>query len=327
MKKQTVREDFWEEFKRGNVAVQCNTLEKCKAFVDEFIKNVNDKDMEFKNYMFDRHKDKTCIQYSKTSNEWGYIGLENAMRECAKIVKFEHTLEGVDRNRIVYFIVDVSGSMHKEKRDVVKKLLNKYREDYKTVKTIYHTTSASFGSIDRAEAGGTYMSSGIGVAMGDIFVNGYEDCIFVQVGDGDNWSEDNNKLKTSVQKLISEGYEYHYYEIYPIIYSSTIYKQFSAMELDEDMCKLHKFANEKEVDKFLGIETKTEVKIYQVEHTVGGNLYDFISDDEQFKNRIVVCDTIKGETYGKIINVFTKNVTEEELKKYKKCAYHRDGLN
>lgn len=57
-----------------------------------------------------------------------------------------------------------------------------------------------------------------------------------------------------------------------------------------------------------------KVKIYKVEHCLNGKLYKFISEDDLNVGDFVVCDTIKGRTYGVV-----KEIEICENNNYKKC--------
>lgn len=66
-------------------------------------------------------------------------------------------------------------------------------------------------------------------------------------------------------------------------------------------------------------EPKKKVNIYRVEHKQDGKKYDFISSQLLQEGMIVVCDTSQGKSYGRIVDIIFKELTEEEIKQYKEC--------
>lgn len=71
--------------------------------------------------------------------------------------------------------------------------------------------------------------------------------------------------------------------------------------------------------KFKLKESKKRLTIYKVEHKKDGKKYDFISSQRLEKEMFVVCDTSQGKSYGRIVDVESRELTEEECKQYKEC--------
>lgn len=65
------------------------------------------------------------------------------------------------------------------------------------------------------------------------------------------------------------------------------------------------------------VPQKKEYKLYEVEHKEDGKRYLFRSDLDHTLDDMVVCDTCHGKSYGKMVKVVTKELTEEEYKQYK----------
>ena len=65
------------------------------------------------------------------------------------------------------------------------------------------------------------------------------------------------------------------------------------------------------------VPQKKEYKLYEVEHKEDGKRYLFRSDLDHTLDDMVVCNTCKGKSYGKMVKVVTKELTEEEYKQYK----------
>ncbi|MEG1256654.1 hypothetical protein [Clostridium sp.] len=72
-------------------------------------------------------------------------------------------------------------------------------------------------------------------------------------------------------------------------------------------------------NKFKLQEPKKQVKIYKVEHKQGGKKYDFISSQLLQEGMFVVCDTSQGKSYGRIVDIGDRELTEQEIKQYKEC--------
>ncbi len=72
-------------------------------------------------------------------------------------------------------------------------------------------------------------------------------------------------------------------------------------------------------DKFKLQKPKKIATIYRVEHKKDGKKYDFISSQRLEKEMFVVCDTSQGKSYGRIVDIETRELTEEEIKQYKEC--------
>lgn len=69
--------------------------------------------------------------------------------------------------------------------------------------------------------------------------------------------------------------------------------------------------------KYKLVPQKKEYQLYEVEHQENGKRYLFRSDLDHTLDDMVVCDTCQGKSYGKMVKVVTKELTEEEYKAYK----------
>lgn len=69
--------------------------------------------------------------------------------------------------------------------------------------------------------------------------------------------------------------------------------------------------------KYKLVRQKKEYKLYEVEHKEDGKRYLFRSDLDHTLDDMVVCDTCQGKSYGKMVKVVNKELTEEEYKQYK----------
>lgn len=119
-------------------------------------------------------------------------------------------------NACIFFIMDVSGSMNKNKKFLARSFFFllyqfiRYRYDEVDLVFISHTTEASEVSEDdffkKASTGGTYISSGLQKAL-DVVATRYSpnswNLYSFHCSDGENWAEDNPKALNCMEKLIN----------------------------------------------------------------------------------------------------------------------------
>lgn len=145
-----------------------------------------------------------------------------------------------ESNALMIFIMDVSGSMDSSKKYLARSfffVLSKFlRRKYNNIafEFISHTTVAKnvneYEFFHKAESGGTYISSGVNMAL-DIIKEKYPPEIWniypVYASDGDNWTEDNDRAMTAVKELCKVSNMFGYAELLPSTYSTTMYYRFS----------------------------------------------------------------------------------------------------
>lgn len=145
-----------------------------------------------------------------------------------------------ESNAVMIFIMDVSGSMDSTKKYLARSLFfvmaRFIRRKYNNIafEFVSHTTVAKRVSenefFHKAESGGTYISSGLNVAL-DLIEEKYPpeswNIYPIYASDGDNWSEDNEKAMTAVRKLCSISNMFGYAELLPSTYSTTMYYRFN----------------------------------------------------------------------------------------------------
>ena len=145
-----------------------------------------------------------------------------------------------ESNAVIIFIMDVSGSMDSTKKYLARSLFfvlsNFIRRKYNNIKFefISHTTTAKnvneYEFFHKAESGGTYISSGLNLAL-DIIEKSYPkdrwNIYTIYGSDGDNWSEDNEKAVDALRKLCSISNMLAYAELLPSTYSTTMYYRFT----------------------------------------------------------------------------------------------------
>ncbi len=119
-------------------------------------------------------------------------------------------------NAVIYFIMDTSGSMTKNKKYLARSfffLLYQFiRYRYQNIETVFisHTTEASEVNEDdffkKGSSGGTYISSGLKMAH-DITHERYAPSSWniytFHCSDGENWAEDNPKALDYMEKLVN----------------------------------------------------------------------------------------------------------------------------
>jgi len=119
-------------------------------------------------------------------------------------------------NACIFFIMDVSGSMNKNKKFLARSFFFllyqfiRYRYDEVELVFISHTTEASEVSEDdffkKASTGGTYISSGLQKSL-DVISSRYSpnswNIYAFHCSDGENWGEDNPKALNCMEKLIN----------------------------------------------------------------------------------------------------------------------------
>ena len=145
-----------------------------------------------------------------------------------------------ESNAVMIFIMDVSGSMDNSKKYLARSfffVLSKFlRKKYNNIafEFVSHTTVAKHVNEDeffhKAESGGTYISSGLNMAL-DIIKEKYPPAMWniypVYASDGDNWSEDNENAVKAVKELCKVSNMFGYAELLPSTYSTTMYFKFT----------------------------------------------------------------------------------------------------
>lgn len=145
-----------------------------------------------------------------------------------------------ESNALMIFIMDVSGSMDNTKKYLARSfffVLSKFiRRKYNNIafEFISHTTVAKrvdeYEFFHKAESGGTYISSGLNIAL-DLIKESYPPEVWniypIYASDGDNWSEDNEKAMTAVKELCEISNMFGYAELLPSTYSTTMYYRFN----------------------------------------------------------------------------------------------------
>lgn len=150
-----------------------------------------------------------------------------------------------ESNAVMIFIMDVSGSMDNTKKYLARSfffVLSRFlRRKYNNIafEFISHTTSAKivneYEFFHKGESGGTYISSGLNVAL-DLIKEKYSPDMWniypFYASDGDNWSEDNEKAIKAVNSLSDICNIFGYIELLPSTYSTTMYYRFQK-EIDK----------------------------------------------------------------------------------------------
>lgn len=151
-----------------------------------------------------------------------------------------------ESNAVMIFIMDVSGSMDNSKKYLARSfffVLSKFlKRKYNNLafEFISHTTVAKrvneFEFFHKAESGGTYISSGLNLAL-QIIKEDYSPDMWniypFYASDGDNWAEDNDKAMEAVNELCRISNMFGYAELLPSTYATTMYYKFKK-EISKD---------------------------------------------------------------------------------------------
>lgn len=151
-----------------------------------------------------------------------------------------------ESNALMIFIMDVSGSMDSSKKYLARSfffVLSRFlRRKYNNIafEFISHTTVAKhvdeYEFFHKAESGGTYISSGLNMALDLInekYPPGAWNIYPVYASDGDNWTEDNERAMKAVKELCEVSNMFGYAELLPSTYSTTMYYRFNK-EIKDD---------------------------------------------------------------------------------------------
>jgi sporulation protein YhbH len=157
---------------------------------------------------------KTIVQNLKRNAASGdaYVG---DFKKDDLIYKNWEEQKEYESQAVVYLMMDISGSMTKERQKLAKTfyfwMIQFIKRRYKRIKIhcIAHDTKAVFVSEDEffrtSDAGGTLCSSAFEAAYNHMSVN-YDPANWniyaVEFSDGDNWGEDNNKCVDYIRKML-----------------------------------------------------------------------------------------------------------------------------
>lgn len=193
-----------------------------------------------------RKKANLRLENKSNLNEFNYLDNEN--REVKKRYPFKNndlryhkitSSQKKESNAVMIFIMDVSGSMDSSKKYLARSLffvLSSFiRKKYNTLafEFISHTTVGKvvneYEFFHKSESGGTYISSGLNIAL-DLIEKKYPidrwNIYTIYGSDGDNWSEDNENAIISLNKLCEISNLFGYAELLPSTYSTTMFYRF-----------------------------------------------------------------------------------------------------
>jgi len=182
-------------------------------------------------------------------------------------MRYKHikTVQKESDAAVVFFVMDVSGSMSKHKKYIARSffflLYHFLRHKYNKIEIqfISHTTEAQVTDEDkffnRVSSGGTHMSSGVEKAI-ELCKETYHpnswNIYTFHCSDGDNWSEDNQKYADSIMELTSFSQMYGLIEIGIKINNELSLYNFETVSDKVNHLSSNKF-------KIVRIETKDEI--------------------------------------------------------------------
>jgi len=182
-------------------------------------------------------------------------------------MRYKHikTVQKESDAAVVFFVMDVSGSMSKHKKYIARSffflLYHFLRHKYNKIEIQFntHTTEAQVTDEDkffnRVSSGGTHMSSGVEKAI-ELCKETYHpnswNIYTFHCSDGDNWSEDNQKYADSIMELTSFSQMYGLIEIGIKINNELSLYNFETVSDKVNHLSSNKF-------KIVRIETKDEI--------------------------------------------------------------------
>jgi len=304
----------WDEFRNEKVAVNCDTEEKAREFVEECHK----RDMKWEKCtenqtMFDWYKNDTCYNFETDENENRLMFCDKPYyeRKNYKIIKWESEkmkFKVGDKVRVINN--GLTFNTHSMANEWLREIENPKPYDY--------------GNLPK--------NGFVGIVRGIVKAPSYEiPTLIIEIG-----SYSYLILESGVE-LIDPQTEFTFQEViarikvgetYQSIYYASNIQEITKNKKGKILLNLSPCRHIKdEVHiiseiKFKLQEPKKQVNIYRVEHGKGRKQYEFIRKiDNQLilVNDIVECDTKYGRCYGKCVNIIPKELTEEEYKQYKEC--------
>lgn len=171
---------------------------------------------------------------------------------------------------------DISGSIDRDKKAYYKKVYDYYQNKYDRVQVISHTTVGKFTNIDsvlgKGEAGGTYISSGLKLAVGEILARNNPLDRVIMCGDGDNWSEDNDRV-FNLMEIFNENCKIDYFEFLPSTYSTTMYEKLRKQYKNDGNIKLYRVMNKEQ--GIFGNKLKEKKKEIDINSSINYNQKEF----------------------------------------------------
>lgn len=153
-----------------------------------------------------------------------------------------------------------------------------------------------------------------------------------------NWYNDELKLYEEEQKYMEQQTEFTFEEIFKLK-NGKVYENINTTEnvktirvMENGVIRIT-YANKNNEGviisnnrKFKLQEPKKKIQIIKVAHGKGRKPYEFIGIINQIgscgminEGDFVECDTKYGSSYGRCVGIIIKELTESEIKEYKKC--------
>ncbi len=180
-----------------------------------------DKKETVKKMLRRRNSAKRAGRYNSEDDEFSFNEKDLRYKHIKKQFK-EHS------NAVIFFVMDVSGSMTQEKKYLARSffflLYHFVRSKYENTEIVFVAHDVEAHEVDeekffqRGTGGGTIVSSGIEMVRDVVLKRYHPDSwnVYVfQCSDGDNWPTDNNKLISLLEKLKPSCQFYGYCEIEP----------------------------------------------------------------------------------------------------------------
>lgn len=127
-------------------------------------------------------------------------------------------------NGTVFITYDMSNSVNKDSKEIYKNIYDYYNNRYREVVVIRHNTQARITTIEDIMefniSCGSYFSSGIRLLFGDLISRDNKNDIVVICGDGDNWSEDNERFINIIKAIPNK---IKLYQIFAPTYTTSVF--------------------------------------------------------------------------------------------------------
>lgn len=301
----------WDEFRNGKVAVNCDTEEKAREFIKEchergmkwFFLNINDTN-------WSNFKESTCYSYSLNSGDLKFGHKSKFEAVDYKIIKWES-------EKMKFKVGDKVRVINNGLSFTTHTMANKWLREIKNSKPYNYNNAPKNGSV--------------GFVRDIVKAPSFETpTLILEI---ENYSY---LILMDGVELIESLTEFTFQEVVarniPGVYvnCNDDMARVQSIEINEDgdFGINADFKGLKEINLGLGINHNLKFKlqepikiatIYKVEHKKDGKKYDFISSQRLHKEMFVVCDTSQGKSYGRIVDIETRELTEEEYKQYKEC--------
>ncbi|WP_346961992.1 hypothetical protein [Clostridium sp.] len=306
----------WDKFKNDKVAVWCDTEEKAREFVDECYKNnITWGKGRIKEPKFDFYKENTCYNFEIDLYNSRLMFTEKSYykEQNYKIIKWESgnmKFKVGDKVRVVS-----AGQIfphYKEKFDELANNINLALWEYGFSSKLVNGTIATIRALDNKEK--IALVEGYFEGEERSWLIGFKGIEFVELQTEFTFQEVIARIKPGEVYVSTKGLEFE--AKIDLVNEGLRIRYFKDGSCISRMNAGFVITHQ---NKFKLQEPKKQVTIYGVAHKQNGKMYDFVSSQRLQEGMFVVCDTSQGKSYGRIICLVDKELTDEEYKQHKEC--------